>query len=97
MPLANFSEVPCHTNVDVMTYQQKTVYIHGYPDTTGRHVTKGQGQRASRVPSVSAPGAYAFCFLARQQKEQLMWAIVGMHCKVIHPILSLYPGGVSHT
>ena len=54
-------------------------------DSTGRHVTKGQGQRASRVPSVSSPGAHAFCFLTRQLKKQLMWEIVGMYCKVIHP------------
>ena len=54
-------------------------------DTTGRHVTKGQGQRASRAPSVSSPGAHAFCFLTRQLKKQLMWAIVGMYWKVIHP------------
>lgn len=46
--------------------------------TTGHHVTKWQGQRASRIPSVSSPGAHA-CYLTGQLRKQLMWAVVGMY------------------
>ena len=60
-------------------------YFQCKTDTTGHHVTKGQGQRASRFPSVSSPGAHAFCYLAGQLRKQLMWAIVGMYLKEIPP------------